>query len=99
MKLGRHFEKWGDIKDVRIVEDENERSRGFGYVEFEDKEMVEKALDADGTELDGRKVRVAKVQKKERKNRKSSETKKEWFLLIWTIYFLNLTYYSFKFFP
>ena len=77
MKLGRHFEKWGDIKDVRIVEDENERSRGFGYVEFEDKEMVEKALDADGTELDGRKVRVAKVQKKERKNRKSSETKKE----------------------
>lgn len=79
MRLGRHFEKWGEIKDVRIVEDEKERSRGFGYVEFEEKEMVEKALDADGTELDGRKVRVAKVQKKERKNRKSSEgeTKKE----------------------
>jgi RNA recognition motif-containing protein len=36
MKLGRHFEKYGDIKDVRIVEDDQERSRGFGYVEFED---------------------------------------------------------------
>ena len=35
MKLGRHFESYGDIKDVRIVEDDQERSRGFGYVEFE----------------------------------------------------------------
>jgi RNA recognition motif-containing protein len=79
MKLGRHFEKYGEIKDVRIVEDEKERSRGFGYVEFEENSQVEKALQADGTELEGRKIRVAKVQKKERKNRKSNEveTKKE----------------------
>jgi len=61
MKLGRHFEKYGDIKDVRIVEDEKERSRGFGYVEFEDVAIVEKALVADATEIDGRKIRVAKV--------------------------------------
>jgi RNA recognition motif-containing protein len=61
MKLGRHFEKVGDIKEVRIVEDEQERSRGFGYVEFEDAACVEKALALDGAELDGRKVRVAKV--------------------------------------
>jgi len=61
MRLGRHFEKYGDIKDVRIVEDERERSRGFGYVEFEKAETVTEALEADGTELDGRKVRVARV--------------------------------------
>jgi len=61
MKLGRHFEKYGDIKDVRIVEDDQERSRGFGYVEFEDKDQVEKAIAADASELDGRKLRVAKV--------------------------------------
>jgi RNA recognition motif-containing protein len=44
MKLGRHFEKYGEIKDVRIVEDDKEKSRGFGYVEFEDISQVEKAL-------------------------------------------------------
>jgi RNA recognition motif-containing protein len=44
MKLGRHFEKYGEIKDVRIVEDDKEKSRGFGYVEFEDIAQVEKAL-------------------------------------------------------
>jgi RNA recognition motif-containing protein len=78
MRLGRHFEKFGDIKDVRIVEDDKERSRGFGYVEFEDKDMVEKALAGDGSELDGRKIRVAKVQKKERKQtRKPSEGDKK----------------------
>ena len=73
MVLGRHFEKFGDIKDVRIVEDENERSRGFGYVEFEDAQFVEKALEADSTDLDGRKIRVAEVQKKERKPIKLSD--------------------------
>jgi len=45
MKLGRHFEKYGDIKNVRIIEDrETEKSRGFGYVEFEKIETVDKAL-------------------------------------------------------
>lgn len=77
MRLGRHFEKYGEIKDVRIVEDDKERSRGFGYVEFEDKDMVEKALVGDGTELDGRKIRVARVQKKEKKQRKTSEGEKK----------------------
>ncbi len=45
--------------------------------------MVEKALAADGTELDGRKLRVDKVQKKEKKQtRKTNEDEKnEWFLL------------------
>ena len=38
MKLGRQFEKYGDIKGVRILEDrETGKSKGFGYVEFEDK--------------------------------------------------------------
>ena len=55
MNLGRLFEKYGDIKNVKIIEDrETLRSKGFGYVEFEDKESVEKALGANGAELDGR---------------------------------------------
>ena len=41
MKLGRNFEKFGDIKNVKIIEDrETNKSKGFGYVEFESKESV-----------------------------------------------------------
>ena len=33
MKLGRFFEKYGEIKTVKIVENkETGRSKGFGYV-------------------------------------------------------------------
>ena len=62
MKLGRQFEKYGEIKGVRIIEDrETGRSRGFGYVEFEKKETVEKCLVENGGDLDGRSIKVAKV--------------------------------------
>jgi RNA recognition motif-containing protein len=40
MSLGRHFESCGDIKNVKIIEDREGRSKGFGYVEFEKKEIV-----------------------------------------------------------
>ena len=67
MKLGRHFEKFGDIKNVRIIEDrDTQKSKGFGYVEFENIDSVEKALEINGLDLDGRNLRVGKVQKRER---------------------------------
>ena len=40
MSLGRNFESYGDIKNVKIIEDHEGRSKGFGYVEFEKKETV-----------------------------------------------------------
>jgi len=40
MSLGRNFENIGDIKTVKIIEDRDGRSKGFGYVEFEKKESV-----------------------------------------------------------
>ncbi len=78
MKLGRHFEKFGDIKNVRIIEDrETEKSKGFGYVEFENIESVEKALELNGQDLDGRSLRVGKVQKKEKDERPKFNKSKE----------------------
>ena len=78
MKLGRHFEKFGDIKNVRIIEDrETEKSKGFGYVEFENIESVEKALELNGQDLDGRSLRVGKVQKKEKDLRPKFNKSKE----------------------
>jgi len=40
LKLGRFFEKYGDIKDVKRPEDLKGRAKGYGYVEFEEKESV-----------------------------------------------------------
>jgi RNA recognition motif-containing protein len=37
MVLGRHFESYGDIEKVKIFEDQYERSKGLGIVEFESK--------------------------------------------------------------
>ena len=49
MKLGRHFEKFGDIIDVRISEGDEGESKGYGYVEFETMESVENALKMEGS--------------------------------------------------
>lgn len=67
LALGRHFEQYGDIKSVKIIEDFNGRSKGFGYVEFESKNTVAAALKADGSELDGRTIRVNVIKRKEEK--------------------------------
>ena len=37
LNLGRHFEGYGDIESVKILDDNLGRSRGFGFVEFETK--------------------------------------------------------------
>lgn len=65
MNLGRHFEKYGDIKSVKIIEDFDGRSKGFGYIEFESKENVTKALTGDGSEFEGRNLKVSVVRKRE----------------------------------
>ena len=48
LKLGRFFEKFGEIKDVKCPEDLKGKTKGYGYIEFEDKESVQKAIEADG---------------------------------------------------
>jgi|LakMenEpi03Aug12_release.lakeMendotaPanAssembly.Ray.scaffolds.fasta_scaffold1669830_1 RNA recognition motif-containing protein len=40
LTLGRAFESCGDIEQVKILEDNFGRSRGFGYVEFEKKGTI-----------------------------------------------------------
>ena len=53
------FEKYGNITAVRIPHDDRDRSKGFGFVEFETAEEAEKALEMDGQELDGREIKVS----------------------------------------
>jgi len=56
------FEGFGDIVEAKVVNDrETGRSRGFGFVTFTSGDAVAKALSLNGTELDGRTIRVDKA--------------------------------------
>ena len=54
------FEQFGEVSDAKVITDrETGRSRGFGFVTFENGADADKAMDAmNGSELDGRTLNV-----------------------------------------
>ena len=58
--LRSHFEQFGAVVEAKVItERETGRSRGFGFVTFEDAASASSAKEAlHGTELDGREIRV-----------------------------------------
>lgn len=58
----------GQISEAVVISDRDTgRSRGFGFVTFDDDDAADKAVAAlNGTELDGRTMRVDVAQAKER---------------------------------
>ena len=62
------FSVHGQIEEAVVISDRDTgRSRGFGFVTFEEDEAADKAVAAlNGTELDGRTIRVDVAQAKER---------------------------------
>ena len=66
--LSSHFAKFGDIEEAKIITHRDTgRSRGFGFVTFGTKDAALKAVEEmDGTELDGRTIRVNLAQEKTR---------------------------------
>lgn len=54
------------VTNVRIVEDKLTKApKGFGYVEFETVEGLQKALDLSGTTLQGRTIRTSVAEPRE----------------------------------
>jgi RNA-binding proteins (RRM domain) len=67
--LREFFEQFGEVASATVVmeRDNPSRSRGFGFVEFENDEEADKAIaEADGKDLDGRNITVSEAQSKER---------------------------------
>ena len=59
--LKAFFESIGEVKSARVITDRDSgRSRGFGFVEFEDASLNQRAVDElNGKELDGREITVS----------------------------------------
>ena len=58
-KLLREMEAFGPIKDIRIVKDKEDKSRGYAFVEYENEEDMKRAYRAaDGMRIEGREIVV-----------------------------------------
>ncbi len=59
-ELRRAFEQYGEVSEVKIITDRDTgRSRGFGFITFENAEECKNAMQQmDGSSLDGRTLRV-----------------------------------------
>ena len=59
------FAPFGEIISARVMSDrETGRSRGFGFVEIETSAAKQAISALDGTELDGRKLRINEAEKR-----------------------------------
>jgi len=62
------FEQFGEVTEAKVITDrETGRSRGFGFVTFAEDESAENAMKTlDGTELDGRTIKVNEAHDRRR---------------------------------
>ncbi|MGK7371187.1 MAG: RNA recognition motif domain-containing protein [Candidatus Halalkalibacterium sp. M3_1C_030] len=65
------FEEFGEVTSAKVITDrETGRSKGFGFVEMSDDQDAQTAIeDLDGTEMDGRNLKVNKAKPKPAGNR------------------------------
>ncbi|WP_440998625.1 RNA recognition motif domain-containing protein [Fodinibius sp. SL11] len=62
------FEEFGEVTSSKVIKDrETGRSKGFGFVEMENDQEAQAAIDQlDGAEINGRAVKVNKARPKEK---------------------------------
>lgn len=67
--LAAAFSRLGTVTEAKVISDRDTgRSRGFGFVTFEAPADAKRAIaELDGTELDGRTIRVNEAENKSRR--------------------------------
>ena len=68
-ELMKEFQKYGEVKEAYVVKDKySGRSRGFGFVEMPNEEEAMNAIShMDGSEMGGRRVKVAQAKPRTQK--------------------------------
>ena len=74
--LREAFGRFGEMDDVRVITDrETGRSRGFGFITFSDDANAAKAVsEMDGSNLDGRTIRVNEAEERRPRSGQSPRT-------------------------
>lgn len=67
------FKDCGDIQGCRIMKDDEGKSRGFGFIDFESVDEAKKAVAKHGQEVGGRSITVCFSRKRERREPKKEE--------------------------
>ncbi len=67
-----YFEEYGSVESVRVISDRStDRSKGFGFVEMENKEEALKAIkELDQVEKNGRKITVNEARPKQDRDKR-----------------------------
>ncbi|GMO40573.1 MAG: hypothetical protein Pg6C_01380 [Treponemataceae bacterium] len=73
--LSNVFSQFGQVDSVAVIKDRyTEQSKGFGFVEMADAQSAQAAISAlNGTEIEGRRVRVSLAEEKSRDSREPRE--------------------------
>lgn len=62
-ELREFFSAYGEVHSAAVITDRDTgRSRGFGFVEMEDADAEKAISQADGQDMDGRRLRVNEAQ-------------------------------------
>lgn len=70
------FSKYGEIAELRLVKDQHTgRSKGFAFITFADGAAAQAALELNGTEAQGRRVKVNFAKED---NKGGSRGRREW---------------------
>lgn len=66
--LRQAFDKFGPIREAKVITDRDTgRSRGFGFITFEDEDSARRAIaEMNGKDLDGRSIRCNEAEDKPR---------------------------------
>ena len=63
-RLEQEFSRFGQVESAKVIMDRNSgRSRGYGFVEFAEKESADEAIEKmNEQEMDGRKLTVSQAK-------------------------------------
>lgn len=70
-EIEEFFSECGKIESIRIAKDPSGKLKGFCHIDFQNEEDVEKALEKNGEDLKGRKIKVDKTLPRERRDKNS----------------------------
>lgn len=56
--IRKHFSSCGNVVDIRLAKRDDGKLKGFAHVDFDSEEGVQKALELNGKELDGRPLKI-----------------------------------------